>query len=889
MADINNWWSRLTDFKRWRFSTKITFIVALISGIVLSLFFIGTQFYYNDTVENQMRDALLAQTKSVAEEIDHILGERIAVSAVRADSPVFSTVARTMSALSQQEKRSSYELSWNQQTYMSNTNEKLEYLKSWVSFLTSMKQHYGYKKGMFCDANGEIVVSSDPIKYYPRPDYKETPHTQTGDEPIADTDIIKSQNKETETLYNVSKTEWFKSVKESITNNPKGSVYDHITLSIEKDDKDGKTWSLVVSSPIVDPGNPGRPLGYFTLWYPWSKIGQTVSTIAAENTQMNGGVVYLPPGQLDSATQKLRSELEAEVEKPETIDIKKFVLPDDTQYEGILLHHSDPRIVGWSGGSIFYLRPDEYDADGKPAVQTDEKGIPDSKGTRWTTYHYVFMKEYALTYFPKINYYRELEASGTDKKGDISSLIQDTAFIYDVSGTGDPQLYTNYDVSYVGDHIAADKHLELFVYLRINRVAYTQPLTSGFLFMLGGWFLALIILILLVALFVQRQIRPLLSLRGGIMEVSFGNYDINVPIDTEDEIGDLAKTFNQMLSDIRSSIQTETERAQQDERISGLLNSISTVSTGDLTVQAEVTADILGGIADSLNYLVAQFGEILRRVVDVSTNIANDSQETLQATEQLSGGAQTQLELITDTSAAVDEMAISINQASQSADSAAQAAEHSAEIAETGGKTVGEAVEGMNKIRGSVAEISKRIKKLGESSQEIGEIVDVISDIAAQTNMLALNAAIEAARAGEQGRGFSVVADAVRQLAERSAKATKDIALLIRGIQAETAETVEVMEESTKLVVEGSKSAEDARARLDEIVSNSKQLAELIGSISLSSKQQSRATEEVNRSMDTISTITKETTEGILKSAEAVAKMASLAYELQEIVLRFKL
>lgn len=501
-----------------------------------------------------------------------------------------------------------------------------------------------------------------------------------------------------------------------------------------------------------------------------------------------------------------------------------------------------------------------------------------------------------------------------------------------------------YSVELLGEHLGLG---DLgFIFTRQSETEFMQPVYAISNILLIIMIIMMILTTLLLIMIARSIVHPILILRGSLVEVSLGNYSIKVPVTTQDEIGDLANTFNQMLSDIRRYIVTEEERGikdreigelietlskmasgdletrasvppdeigaladsvnylaeqlsdkiqteeakdQQDRQIANLLSTVSEMSTGDMTKSAEVTADVLGAVADSVNYMGEQIRKIISDVAKVSLNISTTSEEVIKSSELMSKDARDQHAIIADTSAAVDEMAISINQVSQSAESAAQAAETSAKIAETGGRTVEEAVDAMNRIRGSVAEISKRIKKLGESSQEIGEIVNVISDIAAQTNMLALNAAIEAARAGEQGRGFSVVADAVRQLAERSTKSTKDITLLIRGIQSETSEAIKTMEDSTQEVVEGSKLAEAARERLEEIVGNSRQLAELIQSISLSSRQQSRATEEVNKSMGLISTITNSTTKSIVDATNAVIDMNKLVDQLKSAVQRFKI
>jgi len=861
MADKPGLIARLFNFKRWRVASKISFNIIGITLILLIVVYSFALIFFSNNLENQMRQNLLFEANTVATSIDENLTERqanIADIVQRGNAP---KILRFVNGISSQDRRRFYNQSASNKKPLSigGDTQSEALLNIWVHAMSNMSELYGYSKLVLCTSNGDIVLASEQIIDYPLPEYdKEIVHGgKYKSDPLPNPGDVKALS--TEVLDNVAGTEWFKRTKER----KKGSIIDRIAMTVVKDDADGKEWSIVISAPISDPASPEVVLGYVSFWFPASKLGEPIDLINKENDQINGSVVYLP--------------YEAKGE--------------EKLYEAMLIYHTIPGITGWSTGSLYYLRPDEYDSEGKIRLQSEfDKGVYDHPNAPWTTYHYEFTENYVLKYLEEVHDIRENEELSEDvKRKEIQKLVNRTAFTYDVSGRGIPQLYVNYDVTHSGNAVLVEKDIQMFVYLRINRSVYRAPLNRLIWISILAFLFIILLLSLFATLIVRRTVSPLVSIRGGIMEVSFGNYDIEIPVETEDEFGDLAKTFNQMITDIKTHIQTETDREQQDNTIAQLLDTMTSASGGDLTVQAEVTADIIGGISDSLNYLITQLKDIIGGVIGVANEIGGSTQETLISTEKLSNEAQEQLELITDTTSAVDEVSMSTAVASEVAEVAAQSARHSAEIAETGAATVTEAVEGMNQIRGSVAEISKRIKKLGESSQEIGEIVDVISDIAEQTNMLALNAAIEAARAGEQGRGFSVVADAVRQLAERSAKATKDIALLIRGIQAETSETIEVMEESTRLVVEGSRSAEVARQTLEEIVASSGKLAETISGVADSSRTQLMATQEIDRSMGTISTITKSTTEGTLQVAEALAQVAVLAGQLQELVARFKL
>ena len=263
--------------------------------------------------------------------------------------------------------------------------------------------------------------------------------------------------------------------------------------------------------------------------------------------------------------------------------------------------------------------------------------------------------------------------------------------------------------------------------------------------------------------------------------------------------------------------------------------------------------------------------------------------ETQKITGQLLQAAQKQSGEIRDTSNAVTRITESINEVSANAAESARVAENSLAAAGKGAVAVQNAIHGMNDIREQIQETAKRIKRLGESSQEIGEIVQLISDITEQTNVLALNAAIQAASAGEAGRGFTVVAEEVQRLAERSAEATKHIAAIVRSIQSDTHDTVVAMERSTQGVVEGTKVADSAGKALQEIGAVSRQLATLIASISSATTSQAEAAAQVAARMQDILGITNLTTEGTQKTATSIQQLAALAQELKLSVAGFKL
>ena len=301
-----------------------------------------------------------------------------------------------------------------------------------------------------------------------------------------------------------------------------------------------------------------------------------------------------------------------------------------------------------------------------------------------------------------------------------------------------------------------------------------------------------------------------------------------------------------------------------------------------------VTSDALGNVVDSVNYMLDNFTSVLRRVRDAANDVSAGANQILGASERMATGATQQDHEITNTSSAVEELTVSMKQVSNNAEASAEAARRALDAAEQGNRSVRDTLEGMQRIRSSVQATAKKIKSLGDRSLEISEIINVINDITEQTNLLALNAAIEAARAGEAGRGFAVVADEVRKLAEHSRTATKDIAALIKAIQAETNEAVVVMEEGTREVEVGARLADQAGKALEAISAVVRQSAELVQEISLASKQQVRGTEGVANAMQIISNITRQTSQGARQTARSTEQMVKMSEQLNEALSQFR-
>ena len=344
---------------------------------------------------------------------------------------------------------------------------------------------------------------------------------------------------------------------------------------------------------------------------------------------------------------------------------------------------------------------------------------------------------------------------------------------------------------------------------------------------------------------------------------------------------------------VRETSRRLAETAEKNERnqaaILRLLDEIADLADGDLTVAATVTEDFTGAIADSINYSIDQLRDLVATINLTAVQVAGAAQETQATAMHLAEASEHQAQEIAGASAAINEMAVSIDQVSANASESSAVAERSVAIANKGNEVVHNTITGMDSIREQIQDTSKRIKRLGESSQEIGDIVSLINDIADQTNILALNAAIQASMAGDAGRGFAVVADEVQRLAERSSAATKQIGALVKTIQTDTNEAVISMEQTTSEVVRGAHLAQDAGVALEEIEKVSKTLAALIQNISNAARQQASSAGHISNTMNVIQEITSQTSSGTTATAKSIGNLAKMASEMRKSVSGFTL
>jgi twitching motility protein PilJ len=349
-------------------------------------------------------------------------------------------------------------------------------------------------------------------------------------------------------------------------------------------------------------------------------------------------------------------------------------------------------------------------------------------------------------------------------------------------------------------------------------------------------------------------------------------------------------SLNGKSSQFESTAKVQAEQNERNQQaILRLLDEMGSLADGDLTVEATVTEDITGTIADSFNFAIEELRTLVATVNETAIMVDSAAKQTESTATHLAKASDNQGKEINAATESIVSMAASIEEVSGNAERSSDVARHSVEVAHKGGEAVRRTIDGMNTIRETIQDTSKRIKRLGESSQEIGNIVELINDIAEQTNILALNASIQASMAGEAGRGFAVVADEVQRLAERSTNATKQIEVLVRTIQADTNEAVVSMERSTTDVVGGALLAENAGAALDEIEQVSNQIASLVQNISSSARQQAGSAADVTRRTTRLREISEQTGKATTATAAAIAKLSGLASQLRKTVAGFTL
>jgi methyl-accepting chemotaxis protein len=437
---------------------------------------------------------------------------------------------------------------------------------------------------------------------------------------------------------------------------------------------------------------------------------------------------------------------------------------------------------------------------------------------------------------------------------------------------------------------AGDQLVRLRSYADARRSEVQGDIVRGYLIIGAVLVVGLLLVVVALRYFVYAPVAAEADALARVCDsVAEGDWSSRVPTPSDTELGSVARSLNSMLDNTVNLVQTRTERDEMQAAVTKLLEEVGGVAEGDLTVHAEVTADVTGAVADSFNFMIGQLRQIIGQVQAASRQVSTALGELREVTGKLATGSEDQAAQAVEASVAIEEMAASIHYVSENASSSASVAEQARTNAEHGTRAVTRTIEGMQAVRDQVQETAKRIKRLGESSQEIGEIVELIGDIGDRTSILALNASIQAAMAGEAGRGFAIVADEVERLADRATEATKRAGLLVKATQTEVAEVMAAMEDTTREVVNRSNIANEAGVALAEIQTVSNRLAELIQAISDAAHQQARGSEQVAKSMNEMSSVTRNTASGTKQTAAAITSLALLVDNLNATVSRFKL
>lgn len=385
-----------------------------------------------------------------------------------------------------------------------------------------------------------------------------------------------------------------------------------------------------------------------------------------------------------------------------------------------------------------------------------------------------------------------------------------------------------------------------------------------------------------------REISVYLQEKSAIAK-QIASGDLSARVNLRSDADAFGRAFQDMIDRLCSLVQTQETRDRLEKSIRKLRAEVSEVAAGDLTVQAEVSPEMTGAIADAFNQMTRELRSLIKQVKDVTFQVGVSANAINDTTEQLAAGSQAQGAQISRTTSAISNMALRIQEVSENASLSAQVAGDSLGNARYGTKAVQDNINAMNSIRKQVQETAKRIKKLGERSQEISLIVGLLDDLSDRTSLLALNASLQASAAGEAGAGFAVVAEEVERLAERSNRLTQQIAALAQTIQSETKDVVASMEETIHEVVVGSTLADKAGQALIEIEQVSQRLAELLQSISESAKQQAKSSEDISSAMESISKVTELVQTGTKRAADSVKMLVELSEELRGSVAPFKL
>ena len=400
--------------------------------------------------------------------------------------------------------------------------------------------------------------------------------------------------------------------------------------------------------------------------------------------------------------------------------------------------------------------------------------------------------------------------------------------------------------------------------------------------------LTLLLGILAAFFFAKRLTLQIDKITDMFSNIGIGDFSSRAEVVTQDELGEMAESLNAMLDNTLTLIQSREERDAIQDSIMNLLEEISDLADGDLTARAKVTEEITGAVADAFNTMAEQLSRVVHEVKNASEKVNVSTMDVEQVTQQLSELSDNQAKKVQEAISTIDQMAMSIKEVSKSAGLSSEVSGHARKTAREGSYAVKKTNDAMSAIKENMRNTARTVKRLGESSQEIGNIVQIINDISDRTSILALNASIQASMAGDEGRGFGVVAEEIQRLAERSADSTKQIDTLIRSIQGEISEATRSMEKSIEHVAEGTELADDAYSKLVEIDKVSDKLADIINKISESSVRQSEESDRITEMMRNVGLLTGETTKATKDTAESMQKISFTSKQLHESIMVFK-
>jgi len=398
---------------------------------------------------------------------------------------------------------------------------------------------------------------------------------------------------------------------------------------------------------------------------------------------------------------------------------------------------------------------------------------------------------------------------------------------------------------------------------------------------------AVVLVSLIVSGGVTRQVSQIMNV---MTKVGKGDYGDRVEITSKDELGDMANSFNQTIDTIQSLIKTRQEEHDQlQSSIIRLLEEITQLADGDLSIRASVSEDETGTIADSLNLMLEELGLAIGKIKESSGHVGNTANQLSSSTSELAARSDTQSSMINEAVEEINRLTSAIEQAAIKADQSAVTSKVSSQVAGDGAKAVEDTSRAMEAIRGNVQDTARAIKRLGESSQEISDFTKIINEISDRTSILALNASIQAAAAGEEGRGFAVVAEEIQRLAERAASSTRQIETLIKNILDEITEAGTSMDASIQEVVNGTSLSKNALSRLHEITGRSNEVADLISTVAAASKEQADTTAKLAKTMGKIGSESLETAGQTRNASSTMQQMAKMADEMLQSVAEFKL